>query len=380
MASFVPAEVFPPGEIIREELEAREWTQADLAEIMGRPIQAIGEIVRGKKRITEETARELELAFGIDAEIWLRNEALYRLHKAEKPSPAIAHRALLRQKFPYVREMIRRGWIANSSDHAVLEEQVKKYFDIPDLESTPKLYRHAAKRTTGYPENVSGSQLAWLFRVRQIAEAMTVRPYSEKLLRETLVTLSALRASVEEIRRIPQLLAECGVRLVIVEPMPGSKIDGVTFWLGEKTPVIGLSLRLDRIDNFWFVLAHEIEHVLNKHGRDEAMVDIETDASPEKQNVREEERIANEGAEEFCVPRSEMADFVLRNKPLFSDDKIVGFARAMQVHPGIVVGQLHNTLKGDSYRLFRRYLISIRPIVAPVAMTDGYGQVLPLSL
>lgn len=379
MATLVPAEVFPPGDIIREELEARDWTQADLAEIMGRPIQAIGEIVRGKKRVTEETARELELAFGIDAEIWLRNEALYRLHKVSNPSPAIARRARLRQKFPAVREMVRRGWITNSSDPAELENQVLRYFDIPDLEAEPKLYRHAAKRT-GYPTTIRGSQLAWLFRVRQIAEAMTVRPYSERLLRDALVTLSALRVSAEEVRQVPKILADCGVRFVIVEPMPGSKIDGVTFWLDDKTPVIGLSLRLDRIDNFWFVLAHEIEHVLNKHGRTEAIIDTKLGDPSEtlEQDIAEEERIASDAAAEFCVPRDQMADFIIRHRPLFSDEKIVGFAHAMQVHPGIVVGQLQRALR--DYRVFRKHLVSVRLLVAPVAMTDGYGQVLPLSL
>jgi hypothetical protein len=44
-----PKEVFPPGEFIREELEARGWTQSDLAKILGRPLQAINEIVNGKE-------------------------------------------------------------------------------------------------------------------------------------------------------------------------------------------------------------------------------------------------------------------------------------------------------------------------------------------
>ena len=50
------ARVFPPGDFIREELEARGWTQRDLAEILGRPIQAVNSIVNGKKEITPETA------------------------------------------------------------------------------------------------------------------------------------------------------------------------------------------------------------------------------------------------------------------------------------------------------------------------------------
>lgn len=374
----VPAEAFSPGEYLKDELEERGWTQEELASIIGRPTGLINQIILGKRGISPDTAREIGAALGTSAMYWMNLEAAYRLWKAG-PAPArISHTGRLRSKFP-VREMVKRGWIKDSENPEVLGKRVCDFFGISDEDEVPKL-AHAAKRT-GYPEDIGPVQRAWLFRVKQVAEAMTVRPYSERALRDALVTLKSLRASADEIRRVPEILAECGVRLVIVEPTPGSKIDGATFWLGEKAniPVIGLSLRLDRIDNFWFVLIHEIEHVLNKHGRTEAIIDVETydpDAA-QSQYVSEEERIANAAAGEFCIPRADMADFILRHRPLFSDDKVVGFARRMQVHPGLVVGQLQRAL-GD-YRLFRKHLVSVRPIVAPAAMTDGYGQVIPLG-
>lgn len=67
---------------------------------------------------------------------------------------------------------------------------------------------------------------------------------------------------------MPRILAEAGVRLVFVEAMAGSKLDGACFWLTDDQPVIGMSLRFDRMDNFWFVLRHEIEHVLQEDGKD----------------------------------------------------------------------------------------------------------------
>ena len=118
-----------------------------------------------------------------------------------------------------------------------------------------------------------------MFRVKQIAEKMPVAAYSESALRAALPKLRAFLLSPEEIRHVPKILAECGVRFVIVEHVPSSRIDGVCFWLDRKTqsPVIGMSLRLKRIDNFWFVLRHEIEHVLRRHGREEAIVDRDFD-------------------------------------------------------------------------------------------------------
>src|SRR5438874_4832464 len=73
------AQVFPPGEFIREEMEARGWTQKDLAAVLGRPLQAINEIVNGKKRITAQTAKELGAAFGTSADLWINLQTAYEL-------------------------------------------------------------------------------------------------------------------------------------------------------------------------------------------------------------------------------------------------------------------------------------------------------------
>jgi HTH-type transcriptional regulator / antitoxin HigA len=75
----MPAEVFPPGEFIRDELDARGWTQGDLAQIMGRPLRLVNELIAGKKQITPETARGLAKAFGDDdAMYWMNLDSAYR--------------------------------------------------------------------------------------------------------------------------------------------------------------------------------------------------------------------------------------------------------------------------------------------------------------
>ncbi len=86
------AQVFPPGDFIREEIEARGWSQADLARIIGRPTQAVNMIINGKKEITPQTAVELAEAFGTSAQLWLNLETSYRLSKVRR-DPAIATRA-----------------------------------------------------------------------------------------------------------------------------------------------------------------------------------------------------------------------------------------------------------------------------------------------
>lgn len=92
-ASRAPAQVFAPGEFIREELEARGWTQRDFARILGRPLQNVNNIINGKTAITAATAKQLALVFGTSAELWLNLETAYRLAMAEEPDPRIARRA-----------------------------------------------------------------------------------------------------------------------------------------------------------------------------------------------------------------------------------------------------------------------------------------------
>jgi addiction module HigA family antidote len=82
--AIIPALVTPPGESIQDELDARGWTQRQLARKMKRPVQAINEIIRGKRQITAETALELGEALGTSAEMWIGMEGRYRLFIARR--------------------------------------------------------------------------------------------------------------------------------------------------------------------------------------------------------------------------------------------------------------------------------------------------------
>jgi HTH-type transcriptional regulator / antitoxin HigA len=92
------AMAFPPGDIIREELEARGWTQSDLANVLGRPFQTVNSIVNGRKSIQPRMAVELAAAFGTSAEFWMNLEISYQLYKESEPDPEIAVRAQERDR------------------------------------------------------------------------------------------------------------------------------------------------------------------------------------------------------------------------------------------------------------------------------------------
>ena len=363
------AETFPPGEFLREELEARGWSQTELAEIIGRPVRLINEVIAGKKAITPETAIQLGDSLGTGPELWMNLESQYQLSKVSATDGLITRRAKLYERFP-VREMIKRGWIEASKSIDVLEQQFLSFFGLDSIDAEIP-FAHAARKTDAL-DKPSMLQLAWLCRARRIAEERVLVSYTEAALRDALPRLSALLSAAEEARHVSRILGECGVRFVVVEPIPGSKIDGACFWLGEDRPVVALSLRLDRIDNFWFVLRHELEHVLQGHGRDQAILDQDLEGTASDQ-ISEEEIVANAAGAEFCVSKQEMDGFVARVAPFFAEERVVGFAKRLNVHAGLVAGQLQRRL--GRYDLFRKYQVKVRSIVTASALTDGWGVV-----
>jgi len=333
-------------------------------------------IISGKRGISLEMAKSLGDAFDVPAEFFANLQTAYDLGKAREPDPGVARRARFQVQYP-VREMIKRSWLQDT-DVMLLEVQMVRFFECPGPDEIPHM-SHAGYKGKHYDETPP-AQLAWLFRVRQIARTIEVPKYSEQALRNALTRLRQLTADPEETRHVPRLLAECGVRLVLVEKLPGGKIDGVCFWLDNHSPVIGLSLRQDRIDNFWFVLPHEIEHVLQHHGREREVIDteLEGERASEKTTVPEDERVANRAAANFCVPDNELSSFIARKSPYYSEKDVLGFAKRLQVHPGIVVGrfQFHT----QRYDFLRRFQVKISQFVTPSADIDGWGCVFPVSI
>lgn len=363
------AEVFPPGEFLKEELEARGWSQIELAEVLDRPPRVVSEIISGKRAVTPETAKGLGEALGTGAQFWMNLESAWQLSKVKAEESSVARRANLYSKFP-VKDMIKRGWIRATDNLDILEKQFADFFKISSVNDEPG-FPHAAKKTSY--ANVSIQQKAWFWRAHHLAMGLQVARYSSASLQAAVRELRTCMEDVEEVRKVPQILANAGIRLVIVEALPGSKIDGVCFWLDKTSPVIALSLRFDKIDIFWHALMHEIDHIEHKEGMDEPVVDEELGVNGEQQMPPMEIR-ANENAANSLIPRDEMTGFIARVNPLFSEQKIIGFAKRMGVHPGIVVGQLqHRGLL--SWAALAKFKEKIRPSLVPIALTDGFGQI-----
>ena len=367
-----------PGSFIEEEIEARGWSQVDLAYILGMSPQQLSPILKGKHAITSDMAVSLGAAFDMPAEFFANLQKQYDLSIAKTPDPGVQKRSLWQAAYP-VREMIRRGWIEDS-DPGLLEAQMLRFFernhidDVPIVGGEMATFAHAARKE-GYAETTA-EQYAWLYRVRHIARMIEAPKYSSKKLRSKLESIRSCMIDPEEIGAIPEILLTCGIRFVLVEALSRSKIDGVCLWLGRQ-PVIGISTRLDRLDNFCFVLRHEIEHVLQGHGKEAKYSPVDEFDSAASYDTKEgpvEERMANAAAVDFCISQPEFESFLTRKGPYISEQDVVGFAARMEIHPAVVVGQVQHRLK--KWNWLRKYLVKSRKHLERWKFVDGWGHVM----
>lgn len=364
-----------PGQLIEALLKERGWSNRVLAHVLGMDESGAHRIVTDKRAMDAELAVVLEEIFEIPAERFLDLQKSYELAKARikaRPDPTRATRAHLFGGLP-IAEMIKRGWIgATDVRDKNVEPALTRFFDanrVEDIEVLP----HAAKKTH-VSVSATPAQLAWLYRVKQIANGMLVASYSPKAVSVAIDKLKPLLSAPEEARKVPRILAESGIRFVVVETLPSAKIDGACLWLDDVSPVIGMTMRYDRIDNFWFVLRHEMKHVEERHGLSKIMLDVDLEG---ENSIDAEELIANSAAAEFCVPQKMLQAFIARKAPFFQERDILGFAKTIRVHPGLVAGQLRRSL--GRYDLFSNHMAKMRSIVLPNAFVDGWGDVAPVE-
>jgi len=318
-----------------------------------------------------EMAVALGTALGTGASIWLQREAEYRLSLISNTDDETLRRARLFDIAP-VKEMEKRGWISESRTIDGLESELKRFFNDSLLDETPVI--NAAFRQTNKNDEISTSQNAWLFRAKQLASLVNARKFDKTKFENALPTIRALADSREKSAQVPSCLSEVGVRLVIIEALAKTYVDGAMFWLDDESPVVVLSLRYDRIDWFWHTLAHELIHIKNG---DKRSVDTHL-VGESRQTLNESEDKADKEASAFLIPPDRIKSFIIRTKPFYYKEKILQFAKVIGIHPGIVNGQLQH-LKEIGWNTNREMLVKIRDIITTTALTDGWGKTINIK-
>lgn len=372
-----------PGSAIQKELDARVWNQIDLAQILGVHQSVVSALVTGKRPISLEIARDLAAAFRTDLDYWLKLEKEFRLFAVSPVDEKIGRRARLFEAAP-VKDLIRRRWIQATTDIDLLEKQILGFYGASSLDELTNSIPNALRKSNSYVKETA-SERFWMQRVRQLAPAAPVSSkYSEALFAQAMNKFKGFLGHPESVRHIPKVLADTGIRFVIVENLPRTGIDGVCLWLDKFSPVIALSLFRDRMDSVWFTLFHEMDHVKNRDGLMlPPIVDsrLTGEDSLHGGTKPEAEKRADLFATTSLIPAEEMDDFIIRIGPLYSKPRIDGFARRIGVHPSIVLGQLQHRKEMD-WSQKTDLIERVRNTLIHEAPTDGWGMsaILPAAV
>lgn len=359
--TFAAAEAFPPGEYLRDELEERGWTVTEFAEIIGRPVQAVSEILNGKKEITTETAWELSDALGTTPELWLNLQTRHRLfeqrmkvHSIDKPSP-VARRARLRNLVPLAKVRA-RGWVPDSEDLDVLESAVADLLELESLEHRPQ-FALAARRANS-TEPITLEQTAWLGRIRIVASNVSVSAFDPHALASLALAVPRLtQAGPEELRHLPARFAACGVALVFAEGLSGGKLDGAVTFLTDGRPVIGLTTRGDRFDGVVFTLLHECAHLVLGHITPDDPVIVDDDLQTTQTDP--DEIAANDQASAWLFPDG--CDIASNSVPAMLEA-----AERYGVHPSVIIGRVQR--ETNDWRRHRTKIPKVRPFLAEAGL------------
>ena len=327
------AEVFPVGEMLADELEARGWTQVEFSEVLGRPAQFVSEIISGKKEITRESATQIAAALGTSPQMWLAMQDRYYLWRQAQDGPAqqqlsdVRLRARLKDLAP-ISVMRQRGLITGSTPSRQ-EQELKLLYGIDDIYDDPELL--IAARRSKADEKVSSTQLAWVACVRRVAGDRRVKKFDLDALEHLASHLTRTVTSPGDFATLPAVFAGAGVRLVFVEAFPGSKMDGCSLLHDDGRPIIGISGRGKRFDKVLFTILHEVAHIVRDDLKDHRVVIDDQSDSP----TLGLEGPANERAADWMLPKA---------LPALSDRINQGWVDAVAadqgIHPIVLIGRL----------------------------------------
>ncbi len=328
------AKLDDPVEAIKSYMKQKGFTQRDLVPMIGSRSK-VSEVLSGTRTLTMPMARALHTHLGIPAAILL-----------QEPVVRIADQAddMDWRRFP-LRQMANRGWIKSSErEHA--EAMVRGLMQrASGTQPVNVLYRkndqnRANAKTDPYALN------AWCWQVLAQAnerdwDALYQSPDDpHRLMRD----VAKLSPPTDGPAQAVQFLRAQGIAVEIIPHLPRTHLDGAAMKSSDGRPVIGLTLRYDRIDNFWWVLMHELAHALFHLDDSPAFIDDLKLVSDD-----ETEQQADRFAEDALIPREDWKASGLTKRDSLPM-AVMSLAQQLGIHPAIVAGRVRHAL-GDYRRL-----------------------------
>jgi HTH-type transcriptional regulator / antitoxin HigA len=325
-----------PGDIIKDELEIRNWTQEDLAEITGMSLKNINHLLNNKIAVSTEMARILGKVFGQSANFWINLDVNFR-NRLKEESVQEKEAEIKSEIFKYmpVSEMVKKRWVPKHNGLNSLEKNVKKFWginkiDLSFLENTSC----PAFRTSETLKKNFNSYYAcvWYKMAQNCSERFKVPGYNKNTVQQISNNFSKYTTDEKGVSEFINDLNSAGIKFFVLSHLQKTYMDGAAFFV-ENNPVIVYTLRHDRIDNFWFVMAHELAHVVLHldNFREGFMDDLSSPAGNDRENE------ANLFAQKILNidKLDEFSDY-----SRFREDQVREAAVKYGVHPALILGAL----------------------------------------
>jgi HTH-type transcriptional regulator/antitoxin HigA len=336
-----------PMGAIRFRMEQQGLNARDLVPFIGSRAK-VSEVLSGKRSLTMQMARALHANLGIPADVLLQQPG------AELPT---ALEGVEWSRFPLA-EMAKRGWIENRRNLAAHAEELMR-----DLirraggeHALPAVFyrKNDHARLNAKTDPYALKAWCWQVLARANQRRLSAQYRSDTVSLSFLCNVAKLSWSNEGPRLAKEFLEKYGIHLVCLEHLPRTHLDGAALQLTDGTPVIGLTLRYDRIDNFWFCLLHELAHIgrhLSGTRRDGFIDDLSLrDVKGSERDPKEDE--ADEWAENALIPSDVWSTTNVKDNP--STLAVIELAQRLGIHPAIVAGRIrHET---GNYRLLSHFV------------------------
>jgi HTH-type transcriptional regulator / antitoxin HigA len=324
-----------PAEAIRFRMSQSGMRPRDLEPYLGAKSR-VSEIINGQRQPTVDQIRALNQHLGIPVESLI---GLTKLEAVSRPSGALIA----------AENELKRLGVMKPTD-ALPSFVARAARVVPSIALLRKTRTERTNAKTDF-----GALEAWCAAVLQKADKLRVSKQSLKNAAQARA-LAKLSARSDWHTKLTGWLADVGVAFVTLDHLPGTFLDGAAIRLEDGTPVIALTLRHDRLDNFWFTLLHEFAHV-SLH------LSLDTPLILDDLDVRSTDGIEAEAdafARDALIPSS---IWTSRSSPDMSIGDVEKLARDAGIHPAIAAGRWRYEY-GD-YRRFSRLIgrNKVRPLL-----------------
>jgi len=326
-----------PITAIRFRMEQQKLKPKDLVPFIGSKSK-VSEVLSGQRELSLTMIRRLVTGLGIPAEVLL-----------QEPGAKLESNELMElgKRFPLA-EMHKRGWFRGfvGSLHD-LKEQIE---DVLIRFAAPVGKKHQIPALNRQRLRNGGTMdppalMAW--RIRVVSEALrvalpTYRPGT--VTPAILAEVARLSYFADGPKLAKEYLNKKGIHLIIERHLPKTFLDGAAMRLPDESRLVALTLRHDRLDNFWFTLLHELAHV-SLH-LDEPEVDVIYD-DLDNDSTEAWEREADATAREALIPAKQWKQSSLLTD--HSEERVKAFAEKLRISPAIPAGRIRYEKK--NYRL-----------------------------